>query len=239
MQRLLAYSFQKGQQMLAPMPPSTHTAAAGWESSAVSNHYHAEALDASSPASAFAPDAASSSSSFSSSSLSSSSPSSPYSSLVESTSLLTSQFSYHAFLGSDKCTPEAWEKTWGVFFSIVFILYLCVVLVRVCDQHLIPSLEVLCKKWGLPEDVAGATLLAFGGSFPELAIHTIATRQTHMETADKRRCLRKGTECTLKEALQPRMLLMCFSCTPFLPLDLLCPCVCVSQSRALRSVLAP
>jgi K+-dependent Na+/Ca+ exchanger-like protein len=93
----------------------------------------------------------------------------------EDTSLMQTGFSYHAFLGAPVCKPAAWERSWGVAVSILLLIYLCVVLVRTCDQYLIPSLEVLCKKWGLPEDVAGVTLLAFGGSFPELAIHTIAT----------------------------------------------------------------
>jgi Ca2+/Na+ antiporter len=62
--------------------------------------------------------------------------------------------------------------------AIVLVVYLCLLLTRICDQYLIPSLEVVTKKWGLSEDVAGVTLLAFGGSFPELAIHTIATRQS-------------------------------------------------------------
>jgi K+-dependent Na+/Ca+ exchanger-like protein len=87
----------------------------------------------------------------------------------------SSTFSYHALLGADQCRPEAWEKTWGVAVSICLLIYLCIILTRVCDQYLIPSLEVLSAKWGLSEDVAGVTLLAFGGSFPELAIHTIAT----------------------------------------------------------------
>ena len=96
-------------------------------------------------------------------------------SLVESTSTSTTHFSYHALLGADQCHPEQWERTWGVAVSILLLIYLCIILTRVCDQYLIPSLEVLSKKWGLSEDVAGVTLLAFGGSFPELAIHTIAT----------------------------------------------------------------
>lgn len=86
-----------------------------------------------------------------------------------------SDFSYHAFFGADLCHPADWEKFWGVILSSLFIIYGCLVLTRICDQYLIPSLEVTAKKWGLSEDVAGVTLLAFGGSFPEMAIHMIAT----------------------------------------------------------------
>lgn len=101
---------------------------------------------------------------------------------MDMAALVETQFSYHAFLGGNTCQPANWEKTWGVSIGIILVIYICLILTRVCDQYLIPSLEVLSMKWGLSEDVAGVTLLAFGGSFPELAIHTIATGQQHTPT---------------------------------------------------------
>mmetsp|Transcript_11310 Transcript_11310/g.29639 ORF Transcript_11310/g.29639 Transcript_11310/m.29639 type:complete len:182 (-) Transcript_11310:1419-1964(-) len=36
-----------------------------------------------------------------------------------------------------------------------------------CDEFLVPSLNVLCERTGIPEDVAGATLMAAGCNGPE------------------------------------------------------------------------
>src|SRR4051794_13813922 len=47
----------------------------------------------------------------------------------------------------------------------------------VCDNFLTNSLEVMCQSLGLSEDIAGVSLLALGGSLPELAIHSYATIQ--------------------------------------------------------------
>jgi len=55
------------------------------------------------------------------------------------------------------------------------MLYICGLLSQICDQYLVNSLEVIAEVLQLPEDVAGVTLLALGGSLPELAIHIFAT----------------------------------------------------------------
>ena len=38
----------------------------------------------------------------------------------------------------------------------------------ICDDHFVPSLEVICERLELSEDVAGATFMAAGSSAPEL-----------------------------------------------------------------------
>ena len=38
----------------------------------------------------------------------------------------------------------------------------------ICDEYFVPSLEVLAEKLDVSDDVAGATLMAAGGSAPEL-----------------------------------------------------------------------
>ena len=38
----------------------------------------------------------------------------------------------------------------------------------VCDEFFVPALEVIIDKLQITEDVAGATLMAAGGSAPEL-----------------------------------------------------------------------
>jgi len=45
----------------------------------------------------------------------------------------------------------------------------------VCDEFFVPALEVIADKWALSNDVAGATLMAAGGSAPELFTSYIGT----------------------------------------------------------------
>jgi len=39
----------------------------------------------------------------------------------------------------------------------------------VCDEFFVPALEVIIEDFNIPDDVAGATFMAAGGSAPELA----------------------------------------------------------------------
>jgi len=65
---------------------------------------------------------------------------------------------------------------YGLFFgSIVVVLYLFLGTAIICDELFVPALEVMAEKWGLSDDVAGATLMAAGGSAPELATSFIGT----------------------------------------------------------------
>lgn len=50
-----------------------------------------------------------------------------------------------------------------------------IALAIVCDEFFVPSLEVISVKWKISDDVAGATLMAAGGSAPELATSIIGT----------------------------------------------------------------
>ena len=38
----------------------------------------------------------------------------------------------------------------------------------ICDEFFVPSLEVMTTRYQIPDDIAGATLMAAGGSAPEL-----------------------------------------------------------------------
>ena len=44
----------------------------------------------------------------------------------------------------------------------------------VCDDHLVPAIEIFITQFNIPEDVAGVTLIAFGSATPELVLNTIA-----------------------------------------------------------------
>merc|ERR1712168_715315 len=41
-------------------------------------------------------------------------------------------------------------------------------LALVCDHYFVPTLDVIIERWGISDDVAGATFMAAGGSAPEL-----------------------------------------------------------------------
>merc|ERR1719461_1166298 len=70
----------------------------------------------------------------------------------------------------------------GLFIQLVCLLYCFLGLAIVCDEHMVPSLDTLCHRWGIGEDVAGATFMAFGSAAPEMIINCIATIQA--QTSD-------------------------------------------------------
>ena len=49
----------------------------------------------------------------------------------------------------------------------------------VCEERFVPSLGVICEKCKIPEDVAGATLMAAGASSPEVFASLVALFITH------------------------------------------------------------
>ncbi|KAK7230552.1 calcium, potassium:sodium antiporter [Aureococcus anophagefferens] len=73
---------------------------------------------------------------------------------------------------------NAARKSFGIFaVSVVCVIYLFVGIAIVCDELFVPSLEQIAEDWGLSDDVSGATLMAAGGSAPELATSFIGTFQ--------------------------------------------------------------
>jgi len=55
------------------------------------------------------------------------------------------------------------------------VIYMFCGLAIVCDEFFVPALEVMAEKFELKDDVAGATLMAAGGSAPELFTSLIGT----------------------------------------------------------------
>lgn len=55
------------------------------------------------------------------------------------------------------------------------VMYMFVALAIVCDEYFVPALEVIGEKNDIEDDVAGATLMAAGGSAPELFTSLIGT----------------------------------------------------------------
>jgi Ca2+/Na+ antiporter len=57
------------------------------------------------------------------------------------------------------------------FGSLIFTFYsLCIL----CDEHLVPAVEVFIKQFQVPEEVAAVTLVAFGSAAPELFLSTVS-----------------------------------------------------------------
>jgi len=67
---------------------------------------------------------------------------------------------------------------WGYLVEVVLLLQCFVGLAIVCDEHMVPALETLCRRWGIREDVAGATFMAFGSAAPEIIVNAVATIQS-------------------------------------------------------------
>lgn len=55
------------------------------------------------------------------------------------------------------------------------VIYMFVALAIVCDEYFVPALEVIGERNNIKDDVAGATLMAAGGSAPELFTSLIGT----------------------------------------------------------------
>merc|ERR1719412_448790 len=64
-----------------------------------------------------------------------------------------------------------------VFFYGLGMLWMFTAMAIVCDEYFVPALEVLADEFGFSEDVAGATLMAAGGSAPELFTSLIGAFQ--------------------------------------------------------------
>mmetsp|Transcript_8303 Transcript_8303/g.20431 ORF Transcript_8303/g.20431 Transcript_8303/m.20431 type:complete len:754 (+) Transcript_8303:277-2538(+) len=76
----------------------------------------------------------------------------------------------------EECKDQA-SKWWSLTLYILGILYMFLALAIVCDEFFVPALEELSgpHRMNLSMDVAGATLMAAGGSAPELATSLIGT----------------------------------------------------------------
>ncbi|KAJ8288662.1 hypothetical protein COCON_G00013210 [Conger conger] len=71
------------------------------------------------------------------------------------------------------------RKQGAVLLHILAALYMFLALAIVCDDFFVTSLEKICEKLHLSEDVAGATFMAAGSSAPELFASIIGVFITH------------------------------------------------------------
>jgi Ca2+/Na+ antiporter len=69
----------------------------------------------------------------------------------------------------------------GSFLSSAGIVALCLLgflitfygICVVCDNYLVPTVEVFIKQFEVPETIAAVTLVAFGSAAPELVLNSI------------------------------------------------------------------
>ncbi|XP_053192821.1 sodium/potassium/calcium exchanger 4 [Scomber japonicus] len=71
------------------------------------------------------------------------------------------------------------RKSGAVLLHIAAALYMFLALAITCDEYFVTSLEKICEKLDLSEDVAGATFMAAGSSAPELFASVIGVFITH------------------------------------------------------------
>lgn len=80
----------------------------------------------------------------------------------------------HRRLEGDDCPEPANPKEYAILYS-VGVLWLFIGLSIVADELFVPALDLIAEKWKLTPDVAGATLMAAGGSSPELFTSAMGT----------------------------------------------------------------
>lgn len=69
-----------------------------------------------------------------------------------------------------------WKWRWWVM-----VVYLFWAQALVCDEYFVPSIEAACERFNIPEDVAGATLMALGCNGPELFTNVMSLFVTHSD----------------------------------------------------------
>ena len=73
------------------------------------------------------------------------------------------------------CLEQVDCHAWGVLLEAILFVYCFAGLAIVCDDHLVVSLETLCVRWEVREDIAGASFMAFGSAAPEIIVNAVST----------------------------------------------------------------
>ncbi len=90
------------------------------------------------------------------------------------------QHSSHRRLDDNNANEKILQYSLGKILPyIIGVLYMFLALAIVCDEYFVPALEVMSGEYhlNLTPDIAGATLMAAGGSAPELFTNFIGTFQ--------------------------------------------------------------
>ena len=73
------------------------------------------------------------------------------------------------------CLENIDSNFFGILVEASLLFYCFLAVATVADAHLVVSLETLCVRWNVREDVAGASFMAFGSAAPEIIINAIQT----------------------------------------------------------------
>lgn len=67
------------------------------------------------------------------------------------------------------------RRNGALVLHFIGMIYMFIGLAIVCDDYFVSALEVICERFNISDDVAGATFMAAGGSAPELFTSLIGT----------------------------------------------------------------
>mgnify|MGYP000114642960 FL=1 len=73
----------------------------------------------------------------------------------------------------DGCVDGSAPHFAFVVFEIIVLLYLYLGLAVLVDEYLVPAIDKICETVHMPDEVAGATLVAFGSALPDMLATTI------------------------------------------------------------------
>lgn len=81
----------------------------------------------------------------------------------------------------DVCWDVLYHNNDFPYFLIILIEFLVLAYsfagLSLAADHMCNSMETLCDHWSVPEDVGGASFMAFGSSVPEITVNAISTLQ--------------------------------------------------------------
>ena len=64
-----------------------------------------------------------------------------------------------------------------IIVSLAGLLVVFAAVCIVCDEHLVPAVEVFIREYQMPEEVAAVTLVAFGSAAPEIMLNTVGAAE--------------------------------------------------------------
>eukprot|EP00755_Sulcionema_specki_P018324 Sspe_Gene.66615::Locus_39350_Transcript_1_1_Confidence_1.000_Length_2253::g.66615::m.66615/K13751/SLC24A3, NCKX3; solute carrier family 24 (sodium/potassium/calcium exchanger), member 3 len=73
------------------------------------------------------------------------------------------------------CLSSVDGNAGGMILELFIFAWAFLALAIVCDDYLVASLETLCVRWSIREDIAGCTFMAFGSAAPEIIVNAVAT----------------------------------------------------------------
>eukprot|EP01107_Rhizomastix_libera_P016692 TRINITY_DN7110_c0_g1_i1.p1 TRINITY_DN7110_c0_g1~~TRINITY_DN7110_c0_g1_i1.p1 ORF type:complete len:659 (+),score=178.99 TRINITY_DN7110_c0_g1_i1:100-2076(+) len=87
---------------------------------------------------------------------------------VSSSSSSSSSSLSVAASGAEECGAMAWERYGGFVIYLALLAFVFYGYALLCDEFFVPALNIFCDKMKMPDDFAGATLMAAGGCAPDL-----------------------------------------------------------------------